>query len=338
MISDNDNDFDSEIINSNVQKAIDKLDEEDLHVENIMDYDDYDDNSYPENRFHDESDDNDADKHDVIPADNRDVICADNCDVSAKVVRGGSNAGFMDEIRKRQRIEGDDSFYYDNPDYRPPNFGDSQSECGSIRNSSSLSFGAENNGNAHEWSTSTNDYDAWRTKHDGHFFKFVSFDNRGFGRHKKMLNKMEMSGSAKDQNLLSVLREVTEQQTGQEKEATQFSTETPTDEYNYGDVIEGSDVNLQVRNGSEGKNKTERANDVNVQGNDGEPDIAPAENEAKHNVSLEKKKMNGCGHDVNRTVEGSGVNLQVRNGSEGKKKLKERMMYMLKVMTENLQM
>ena len=41
---------------------------------------------------------------------------------------------------------------------------------------------------------------------------------------------MEISGSTKDQNLLSVLREVTEEQTGQEKEATQFYTETPMDE------------------------------------------------------------------------------------------------------------
>ena len=47
---------------------------------------DYDDDSYLENRFRDESDDNDADKHDVIPADNRDVICANNHDVSAEVV------------------------------------------------------------------------------------------------------------------------------------------------------------------------------------------------------------------------------------------------------------
>ena len=161
VISDNDDDFDSEIINSNVQKAIDKLDEEDLDVEKIMDYED---DSYPENRFRDESDDNDADKHDVIPADNCDVIHANNHDVSAEVVRGGSNAGFMDGMRKRQRIEGDHSFYYDNPDYRPPNFGDSQSECGSVWNSSSVSSGGENNGNACEESTSTNDYDNWRTK------------------------------------------------------------------------------------------------------------------------------------------------------------------------------
>ena len=156
-----------------------------------------------------------------------------------------------------------------------------------------------------------------------------------------MLHKMEISGSAKDQNLLSVLREVTEEQTGQEKEATQFSTETPTDEYDDGETygsqdvsleknemnrcdrdvnktVEGSDVNLQVRNGSEGENTTERANDVNVQGNDRKHDVAPAENEAKHDVSLEKNEMNGCDHDVNQTVEGSDVNLQVRNGSEGK--------------------
>ena len=151
---------------------------------------------------------------------------------------------------------------------------------------------------------------------------------------------MEISGSAKDQNLLSVLREVTEQQTGQEKEATQFSTETPTDEYDDGETygsqdvsleknemngcdcdvnktVEGSDVNLQVRNGSEGENTTERANDVNVQGNDGKRDVAPAENEAKCDVSLEKNEMNGYDHDVNKTVESCGGNLLVRNGSEG---------------------
>ena len=182
VISKNDEDYDSEIINSNVQKAIDKLDEEDLDVDQIMEYDD---DSYPEKKFHDESDDEDADNRDVIPADNHHVFSADNHDVSAEVVRGGSNAGFMDEMRKRQRIEADDSFYYDNPDYRPSNFGESQSECGSVSNSSVYS-GGENNGNAHEESTSSN-YDGWRTKHGGKFYKFVSLDNRGFGRHKKML-------------------------------------------------------------------------------------------------------------------------------------------------------
>ena len=246
----------------------------------------------------------------------------------------------MDEMRKRQRIEGHDSFYYDNPDYRPANFGESQSECGSIWNSSSVSSRGENNGNACEESTSINNYDDWRTKRNGKFYKFVSFDNRGFGRHKKMLHKMEISGSAKDQNLLSVLREVTEQQTGQEKEATQFSTETPMDEYDDGETygsqdvsleknemngcdhdvnktVEGSDVNLQVRNGSEAENTTERANDVNVQGNDGVRDVAPAENEVKCDVSLEKNEMNGYDRDVNKTVESCGGNLLFRNGSEG---------------------
>ena len=137
-----------------------------------------------------------------------------------------------------------------------------------------------------------------------------------------MLHKMEISGSTKDQNLLSVLREVTEEQTGQEKEATQFSTETPTDEYDDGETygsqyvslennemngcdcdvnktVEGSDVNLQVRNGSEGRNTTERVNDVNLQGNDGKCDFAPAENEAKGDVCLEKNEMNGYDRDVN---------------------------------------
>ena len=175
VIRDNDNNFDSEIINSNVQKAIDKLDQEDLDVEKIMDYDE--DNS-SEKKYHDESNDNDnegsADNSGVIPANNHDVIHANNHDVSPKVVKGGSNAGFMDEMRKRQKIEDDYSFYYNNPDYRPPNFGESQSEYGS----SSLSSRAENNGNAHEESTSTNDYDTWRTKHDGNFLKFVSLNKR----------------------------------------------------------------------------------------------------------------------------------------------------------------
>ena len=82
-------------------------------------------------------------------------------------------------------------------------------------------------------------------------------------------------------------------------------------------TVEGSDVNLQVRNGSEGKNTTERGNDVNVQGNDRKHDVAPAENEAKHDVSLEKNEMNGYDRDVNKTVECCGGNLLVRNGSEG---------------------
>ena len=54
-------------LNSYVQKAIDKLDEEDLDVEKIMDYDK---ESYPENKFHDESDDNNNEGS----ADNRVVI------------------------------------------------------------------------------------------------------------------------------------------------------------------------------------------------------------------------------------------------------------------------
>ena len=59
---------------------------------------------------------------------------------------------------------------------------------------------------------------------------------------------------------------------------------------------------------------------MNVQGNDRKCDVAPAENEAKSDVSLEKNEMNGCDRDVNWTVKGSGVNLQVRNGSEAEKK------------------
>ena len=53
-----------------------------------------------------------------------------------------------------------------------------------------------------------------------------------------------------------------------------------------------------------------------------ENDLIRSDNSSddRSDVSLEKKKMNGCGHDVNQTVEGSGVNLQVRNGSEGANK------------------
>ena len=67
----------------------------------------------------------------------------------------------------------------------------------------------------------------WR-KELGMIYSFISVD----------FCEMEMSGSAKDKNLLSVLREVTEQQPAQEpeqeKEATEYSTETPTDEYDDG--------------------------------------------------------------------------------------------------------
>ena len=84
-----------------------------------------------------------------------------------------------------------------------------------------------------------------------------------------MLHKMEMSGSTKDQNLLSVLREVPNNK--QEKEATQFSTETPTDEYDDGETYDDTD--------------------------------------GSKDVSLKKNEMNGCDYDVNQTVEGSDVNL-----------------------------
>ena len=53
-------------------------------------------------------------------------------------------------------------------------------------------------------------------------------------------------------------------------------------------TVEGSDVNLQVINGSEGENTTERLNNVNVQGNDRKCDVAPAGNEANGDVSLDK--------------------------------------------------
>ena len=78
----------------------------------------------PRKKYCDVSDENSG----GIAGDDHDV---NRCNVErspVKVNRAGSNEGFMVEQRKRQRIEENSSFYYNNPDYRPPHFGSSQSD------------------------------------------------------------------------------------------------------------------------------------------------------------------------------------------------------------------
>ena len=73
-------------------------------------------------------------------------------------------------------------------------------------------------------------------------------------------------------------------------------------------TVEGLGVNLLVRNGSEGKNKTERVNDVHVKCNDGEPaDVSvserscsiPAADEEEEKCDVRDENDNGTQGVIN---------------------------------------
>ena len=120
----------------------------------------------------------------------------------------------MDELRKRQRTEEYSSFYYDNPDYRPPHFGDSQTDSRSDSSGAAPSCSTSDkneesdiesaplpNMNVEPYASNPN----WRK---GVFLKIFTGDNRGFGWHKKKLREMEMHGTEKDKSLLGVLKDI----------------------------------------------------------------------------------------------------------------------------------
>ena len=145
-------------------------------------------------KYHDESDENSG----GITGDDRDV---NGCNVERspeKVNQTGSNEGFMVEQRKRQRIEENSSFYYDNPDYRPPHFGSSQSD---FRQSSESESNVEMECNEEDDLKKAKQCQ-WRNTW---FYGIRSFDGRGFDKHRITLHAMEMYCTDQDKNLLRVL-------------------------------------------------------------------------------------------------------------------------------------
>ena len=138
----------------------------------------------------------------------------------------------MVEQRKRQRIEENSSFYYDNPDYRLPHFRSSQSD---FRESSESESNVEIKCNEEDHLKKAEEGE-WR---NSRFWGIRSFDSRGFGKHRVTLHAMEMYGTDQDKNLLRVLRDVMEKETSvqqnkvSEKEASEEASATTTDEYYY---------------------------------------------------------------------------------------------------------
>ena len=218
-VSDGDLELNQETINNNINIPIDRLDSDDVNIEQLMNYSDGSD---------------DVIRCDVTRSD--DVIRCDvtRSDVSVDTVnkpagmepvalkacgRGTVNEAYLDKFRE-ERTEGDHCGYlFSSPSVSSPSASkDTPYKTGDdIADITSPDINSKEDGKE-DWRKSAH---------------VVQIDNRGYGQHRNLLTSMAMSGTENDKNLLQILENiVTDKKLSSTESYTKSNVDgEPTDQF-----------------------------------------------------------------------------------------------------------